>query len=384
MSLWSAALLRGLPWLTQLRVRVHAARFKTARLALSWPQAVGARWLPCSHCSRSDVSASRWKETFGSVTKCRGTGLGGPCWLPAYRPQVRLCQSLIRSFSHGQEESLSLCGTVIGVWSRGSPGNPQSIQNSACGLEGGTRLGAAEGSESVLVSFAPRHWVPPGLKIPVKSVLQYHWFALEPQTGQGGVRNARLSHLPSSILNWDRLGGAGWERTSNDSIGSSCRRVPSSALPSRLSVVGRTASGGAHGAAGRDRGGQAGLAGGAARGPHLRGGGGCSPRDLDVLKAPHFQELHLEVLLAERRVVEGLAVLRVPPEQVGVKGQSLASPSTCKSKARWSDLLPPPRHPSQGTIPADGVSQDCTHLSAFCPLATVQSWAGDALGCLLC
>lgn len=55
---------------------------------------------------------------------------------------------------------------------------------------------------------------------------------------------------------------------------------------------------------------------------------GSLPQDLDILKAPHFQELHLEVLLAERRVVEGLAVFRAPPQQVGIKGQSLASPST--------------------------------------------------------
>lgn len=55
---------------------------------------------------------------------------------------------------------------------------------------------------------------------------------------------------------------------------------------------------------------------------------GCPLWDLHVLKAPHFQELHLEVLLAERRVVKGLAVLCVPTEQVGIKGQSLASPST--------------------------------------------------------
>lgn len=68
---------------------------------------------------------------------------------------------------------------------------------------------------------------------------------------------------------------------------------------------------------------------------------GCPPEDLGVLKAPHFQELHPEVLLAEWRVVEGLAVLRAPPEQVGIEGQSLASPSTCKSKQDGWDLLPP-------------------------------------------
>ena len=75
---------------------------------------------------------------------------------------------------------------------------------------------------------------------------------------------------------------------------------------------------------------------------------GCPPWDLGVLKAPHFQELHLEVLLAERRVVKGLAVLRAPPEQIGVEGQSLASPSTCKSKQDGRDLLSPPCRPSQG------------------------------------
>lgn len=59
---------------------------------------------------------------------------------------------------------------------------------------------------------------------------------------------------------------------------------------------------------------------------------GVSPRELRALEAPHFQELHLEVLLAERGVVEGLAVLRVSPEQAGVQGQGLASPSTCKGE----------------------------------------------------
>lgn len=61
---------------------------------------------------------------------------------------------------------------------------------------------------------------------------------------------------------------------------------------------------------------------------------GVSPRELRALKAPHFQELHLEVLPAERGVVEGLAVLRASPEQAGVQGQGLASPSTCKSERR--------------------------------------------------
>lgn len=72
-----------------------------------------------------------------------------------------------------------------------------------------------------------------------------------------------------------------------------------------------------------------------------RRGEGPAPRDLGVLEAPHLQELHPEVLLAERRVVKGLAVLRVPPEQVGVEGQSLASTSTCKSMPEGWD----PRSP---------------------------------------
>lgn len=111
---------------------------------------------------------------------------------------------------------------------------------------------------------------------------------------------------------------------------------------------------------------------------------GCPSQDLGVLKAPHFQELHLEVLLAEWRVVEGLTVLCVSPEQIGVKGQSLPSSSTCKSKQDGWDLLSPPCHLSRGTGPADKVFQDCAHLPAFCPVATVQSWAGAALSCLLC
>ena len=94
--------------------------------------------------------------------------------------------------------------------------------------------------------------------------------------------------------------------------------------------------------------------------PQQWSGRGCPPRHLGVLKAPHFQELHLEVLLAERRIVEGLAVLRAPPEQVGVEGQSLASPSTCKSKRDGWDLLAPPRcsgRPSHG-----GLSGLCSSL----------------------
>lgn len=93
-----------------------------------------------------------------------------------------------------------------------------------------------------------------------------------------------------------------------------------------------------------------------------------SPWDLSVLEAPHLQQLHLEVLLAERRVVKGLAGFRASPEQVGVEGQCLASPSTCKSTPGtgiWGHPLLP-----QQTLDR---SWDCTHLSATFLVATPQS-----------
>lgn len=161
---------------------------------------------------------------------------------------------------------------------------------------------------------------------------------------------------------------------------------PLSAPPRRLTMERRMASGGARGATGRDRSRPAVVAASAASGPCLHIGSavrGRPSRDLGVLKAPHFQELHLEVLLAERRVVEGVAVLRAPPEQVGVEGQSLASTSTCKNKQGGWDLLSPPSLPKRDAGPADEVSRDCAHLAAFCPLATAQSRAGATLSCLL-
>lgn len=93
---------------------------------------------------------------------------------------------------------------------------------------------------------------------------------------------------------------------------------------------------------------------------------GCPLWDLRVLKAPHFQELHLEVLLAERRVVEGLAALCVPPEQVGVKGQSLASPSTWKA-SRTVGICSPPLLPQQGHWPSPrGLLGLCPSLRFLC------------------
>lgn len=93
-----------------------------------------------------------------------------------------------------------------------------------------------------------------------------------------------------------------------------------------------------------------------------------SPWDLSVLEAPHLQQLHLEVLLAEWWVVKGLAGFRASPEQVGVEGQCLASPSTCKSTPGtgiWGHPLLP-----QQTLAR---SWDCAHLSATFLVATPQS-----------
>lgn len=99
---------------------------------------------------------------------------------------------------------------------------------------------------------------------------------------------------------------------------------------------------------------------------------GVSPRELRALKAPHFQELHLEVLLAERGVVEGLAVLRVSPEQAGVQGQGLASPSTCKSERRVGPGCPGPSLP----VPCPGLTplRGWEGLGLF--LRGFLTWAG--------
>lgn len=59
------------------------------------------------------------------------------------------------------KESLTLCCMVISAWSRGSPGNLQRLQNSACGLKGGTGLGTPGkwGLRVFLGSFVPQCWV---------------------------------------------------------------------------------------------------------------------------------------------------------------------------------------------------------------------------------
>lgn len=93
-----------------------------------------------------------------------------------------------------------------------------------------------------------------------------------------------------------------------------------------------------------------------------------TPWDLRVLEAPHLQQLHLEVLLAEWRVVKGLAGFRASPEQVGIEGQCLASPSTCKSTPGIG--ICGHRLLSQQTLAR---SWDCTHLSAIFLVATPQN-----------